>query len=402
VIRLVLVSSMLAATPSVGSAQDSVLARVRSMVVHAESRPDYVREIGPPRLQPIRIPAPPIGKPPAVVRGIYLNAWTFGGARFHNLVRLADTTEINSFVIDVKDDTGYLTYRSSIPTAIEIGANGMVRATDARERLSLLRRKGIHPIARIVVARDPLLAKKKANWAIQDVRGGLWVDRMDTEWVDAFRDSVWIYAADIAAEAIMMGFSEVQFDYVRFPDEPREVLARAIFPAQRGEESKREGVRRNLRLVRERLKPLGVPFTLDIFGLTTTATTDMGIGQVWEDLVTSSDVVLPMVYPSHYYTGAYGFREPKFEPYGVVRRALEDGLERSKSIPNAATIRPFLQSFSIRRARYTAKEIRAQMQAGYDLGIPEWVLWNASGRYPPDAFLPSHRATVVEDQDGAR
>jgi hypothetical protein len=179
-------------------------------------------------------------------------------------------------------------------------------------------------------------------------------------------------------------------------------LARAIFPAQRGEESKREGVRRNLRLVRERLKPLGVPFTLDIFGLTTTATTDMGIGQVWEDLVTSSDVVLPMVYPSHYYTGAYGFREPKFEPYGVVRRALEDGLERSKSIPNAATIRPFLQSFSIRRARYTAKEIRAQMQAGYDLGIPEWVLWNASGRYPPDAFLPSHRATVVEDQDGAR
>jgi hypothetical protein len=267
-----------------------------------------------------------------------------------------------------------------------------------RERLAILRAHGIHPVARIVVARDPLLAKQKNEWAIKDKRGGLWVDRMDGPWVDAYRDSVWIYAAEIAAEAVLLGFAEVQFDYVRMPDEPKEMMANAVFPARRPGESRRAGIRRNLQVLRDRVKPLGVPFTLDIFGLTTTATTDMGIGQVWEDLVDVADVVLPMVYPSHYYAGAYGYRQPKFEPYGIVRRALEDGLARSRGIPNAATIRPFLQSFSIRRARYTAREIRAQMQAVYDLGLTDWVLWNASGRYPPDAFLPGGRRPVVAEE----
>jgi hypothetical protein len=387
----------LAGTPVAAAGQDQIGASeagARQIVVHSQSRPNYVREIGLPSLTPIPIPPPPVGKPPAVVRGIYMNAWTFGSDRFYNLLRLADTTEINTFVIDVKDGTGHVTYRSSVPTAIEVGANGRVRANDVRERLATLRRHGIHPVARIVVAKDPLVAKGKPQWAVRDDRGGLWRDRLDFEWVDAYRDSVWIYAADIAAEAVMMGFAEVQFDYVRFPDEPQEVLKHAIFSARRPGESRRDGVRRNVALLRDRLKPLGIPVTLDIFGLVTSATTDMGIGQVWEDLVVLADAVLPMVYPSHYYSGAYGFRQPKFEPYGVVRRALEDGLERSANIPDAAEIRPFLQSFSIRRARYTAREIRAQMQAGYDLGVMGWVLWNASGRYPPDAFLPAHHKPV--------
>lgn len=359
---------------------------------HAEQPPNYLRELAPPGLEPIRFPPPPAGEPPAVVRGIYLNAWVFGGGKFDALLALADTTEINAFVIDVKDGTGFLTYRSSVPTALEIGANGMVRARDVRGRLNRLREHAVHPIARIVVAKDPLLAKQKPGWAIHDVDGGLWRDRFGNAWVDAHRDSVWLYAAQIAEEAVMMGFAEVQFDYVRFPDEPQRLLDRAVYRARRNQESRRYAVRRNVALLRDRVTSLGVPFTVDVFGLTTSARTDMGIGQYWEDLLTLADVVLPMVYPSHYYRGAYGFDRPNFEPYGVVRRALEEGLERASQLSRAATIRPYLQCFTLGRPRYTAAEIRSQMQAGYDLGVREWVLWNASGRYPADAFLSNGRS----------
>ncbi len=168
--------------------------------------------------QPPRWPAPPLLDPPKPLRAIYVNAWAFGGRRLDELVKLADTTEINAFVIDVKDDTGYLTYRSAVPTAVEIGANDQHRTHDTERRLRVLAQHGIHPIARIVVAKDPLLASRKPAWSVQRMGGGLWRDRLNFAWVDAFNDSVWIYAAQLAEEAVRMGFAEVQYDYVRFPD----------------------------------------------------------------------------------------------------------------------------------------------------------------------------------------
>ncbi len=364
-------------------------------VYRGELRPNYTAEITHHDHATIQLPPPPPGRPPAAVKGIYINAWGFGSKRFYDLVALADTTEINAFVIDVKDGTGYLTYRSSVPTAVAIGANGLPRARDARERLAVLRAHGIHPIARIVVAKDPLLAQHKPGWAVRDTAGGVWKDRFGDAWVDAYRDSVWIYAADIAAEAVLMGFREIQFDYVRFPDEPAELLARAEFPARQPGESRRGGIRRNLRLARDRIEHLGVPFTLDVFGLATSATSDLGIGQYWEDVLAIADVVLPMVYPSHYYRGAYGLEWPNAEPYQVVRRALADGIRRAAGVQDAATIRPFLQSFSIRRVRYTAAEVRAEIDAVEDLGLTDWILWNASGRYPPAAFRSNGRTRAA-------
>ncbi|MEO8634367.1 MAG: putative glycoside hydrolase [Gemmatimonadales bacterium] len=332
-------------------------------------------------------PAPPLRPAPAPVRAIYVNAWAFGGSRFWDLVRLADTTEINSFVIDVKDDTGYLTYRSTVPTAIAIGANGELRARDAAERLRVLHQHGIHAIARIVVAKDPLLAGHKASWAVQHTDGGLWRDRLNFAWVDAFNDSVWVYAGQLAAEAVRTGFSEVQFDYVRFPDEPRSRMAQAIFPARRAGESVRSGVARNLKLLRDRIKPLGVPFTIDVFGMTTNVTVDMGIGQVWEDLITSADVVLPMVYPSHYYQAMYGASHPNSEPYRIVRGALADGQRRSRLVAgHTAEIRPYLQAFTLGHPRYTPEQVRDQMRAAADLGIQSWVLWNPRSAYDPRIF----------------
>lgn len=347
--------------------------------------------VGPRQLEPVGWPAPPLVTPPQSIRAVYLNAWVFGGRRFYDLVRLADTTEINAFVIDVKDDTGYLTYRSNVATAIDIGANNELRARDVRERLQVLHAHGIYPIARIVVAKDPLLATKKPAWSVKHTAGGLWRDRLNFAWVDAFNDSVWVYAAQLGEEAVRMGFAELQFDYVRFPDEPKSKLASAVFSARREGETTRQGVARNLRLLRSRVKPLGVPFTIDIFGMTSSTEVDMGIGQVWEDLVTGADVVLPMVYPSHYYGGFGDIRHPNSEPYKVVRRAIEDGMKRSAPLGKTAEIRPWLQAFTLGAPRYTPFHVKEQIRAVEDLGLVSWILWNPRGVYDPGSFRPEAR-----------
>ena len=356
------------------------------------AKPESLISVGPRQLEPVGWPAPPLVKPPKSIRAVYLNAWVFGGKRFYDLVRLADTTEINAFVIDVKDDTGYLTYRSSVPTAIEIGANNEIRAPDIRERLQVLHAHGIYPIARIVVAKDPLLATRKTGWSVQHTAGGLWRDRLNFAWVDAFNDSVWVYAAQLGEEAVRMGFAELQFDYVRFPDEPKSKMASAVFSSRQGSETTRQGVTRNLRLLRDRVKPLGVPFTIDIFGMTSSTEVDMGIGQVWEDLVTTADVVLPMVYPSHYYGGFGDIRHPNSEPYRVVRRAIEDGIKRSAPLGQTAEIRPWLQAFTLGAPRYTGFHVKEQIRAVEDLGLSSWILWNARGVYDPTSFRPEPRA----------
>ncbi len=340
--------------------------------------------------QPIyaSVPAPRVpSAAPTAVRGLFVNSWSFGSRRFYDLVRLADTTEINSFVIDVKDDTGYMTYRSSVPTAVDIGANGQLRARDARERLALMHSKGIHAIARIVVAKDPLLAQQRPDWAVHHRDGGLWRDRLNFAWLDAFHDSVWVYAAQLAAEAVQMGFDEIQYDYVRFPDEPRRRLETAVFGARRDGESNRDGVRRNLQLLGELTRPLGVPYTIDVFGLTTCIVGDMGIGQVWEDLVTTADVVLPMVYPSHYSRGVYGVPHPNGDPYRIVRRALEAGISRSAQLEGkTAEIRPFLQAFTLGPPRYTPWHVQEQIRATEELGLVSWILWNPRSAYDARIF----------------
>jgi hypothetical protein len=210
--------------------------------------------------------------------------------------------------------------------------------------------------------------------------------------VDAFNDSVWVYAAQLGEEAVRMGFAELQFDYVRFPDEPRAKMASAVFSARQGTETTRQGVTRNLRLLRDRVKPLGVPFTIDIFGMTSSTEVDMGIGQVWEDLVTSADVVLPMVYPSHYYGGFGDIRHPNSEPYRVVRRAIEDGIKRSAPLGQTAEIRPWLQAFTLGAPRYTGFHVKEQIRAVEDLGLTSWILWNARGVYDPGSFRPEAAA----------
>ncbi len=338
---------------------------------------------------------------PTTVKALYVNAWAFAGNRLWQIVRLVEGTEINSLVIDVKDDTGCLLYHSQVETARQIGANACARTGDVRARLDTLHAHGLYAIARIVVAKDRLLAEHKTAWSVKSTDGGLWRDRIGMAWVDAYNDSVWVYAGQLAREAVSLGFGEVQFDYVRFPDEPRSRMATAIFSARTGSESPRTAVRRHIKMLTDFVRPMGVPVTFDVFGLTASVTTgDLGIGQVWEDFSDVADVLLPMVYPSHYRGGSFGFRSPNANPYGVVRYALSDALARSRA-PNTAQIRPYLQAFTLGRRlpRYTPVEIRDQIQAARDVGIESWVLWNPRSVYQR-ASLPPYPSTSAGHEPG--
>ena len=341
----------------------------------------------------ILIPPAPLVPTPSPLRGLYVNRWAAVGQKMWDLIDVAKRTEVNALVIDVKDDRGFVLYRSRVPLAREIGADTVapMRATRMRAVLDTMRVHGIYPIARIVVVKDPVLARKKPQWSIKRAADGKpWLDKAGKPWVDPHHRGPWQYAVDLACEAIDVGFSEVQFDYVRFPDE-RRIITEATFPLAQGR-VRASVIRDQLRFLRGSLRPFRVPVTADVFGLTTSDSTDMGIGQLWETFVDAVDVVLPMTYPSHYARGNYGLQRPNASPYKVIDRALKDAKRRSAGIANAARVIPWYQDFTLGSPRYGPAEVRAQMQAGYDNGVHDWLLWNSASRYTVSALRPADAA----------
>ena len=339
-------------------------------------------------------PAPakvPLVARPAPLRGLYVNRWAALGDRMWRLIQVAKTTEINALVIDVKDDRGLVLYRSRVPLAREIGADTTMpmRAERVRAVLDTMRANGIYPIARIVVVKDPLLASKKLEWAIKrrEDPSAPWLDKKGNPWLDAGQPGVWDYAADLADEAVALGFSEVQFDYVRFPDEKR-LVSEATFPLAKGR-VRAQVIRDQLGALRKRVAAAGVPMTIDVFGLTMSDTTDMGIGQRWEMFVDRADVVLPMTYPSHYAPGSYGIAVPNAHPYEIISRALRDAKRRTAGIAGAARIVPWYQDFTLGPPHYGVEQVRAQIRAGRDAGFDEWLLWNPGSRYTVGALAPA-------------
>jgi hypothetical protein len=331
---------------------------------------------------------------PEIVRGLYVNRWAAIGKKMGELINIAKTTEVNALVIDVKDDRGFTLYKSRVPLASQIGADTTRPMSKDRVRalLDTMIAHKIYPIARIVVAKDPLLARAKLEWAIKR-KSNLepWLDKNGNPWLDPHQPGVWQYAADLAKEAYDLGFSEVQFDYVRFPDEKR-LVSETVYPLANGR-VRAQVIRDQLGALSTQLRPLSIPVTIDVFGLTATDTTDMGIGQKWESFVDRADVVLPMVYPSHFAPGTYKLGNPNARPYATIDHALKDMKRRSAGIPGAAKIVPWYQDFTLGPPHYYAEQVRAQMKAGYDNGFQSWILWNPGSRYTVSALSPEGSAT---------
>ena len=356
------------------------------------------------------VPLPPLGQeksPPVKVRGIYLTGHSVGmESRYRNLLEMVESSELNAMVIDVKNDHGMMSYCSKIPIVAEVGANNSAPVKDMKAVLDELHSKGIFPIARIVVFKDPLLAEQKPEWAIRSNKGGIWRDRKGVAWIDPYEKNVWDYNIAIAREAALLGFREIQFDYVRFPENARQVEKETYHQAQ-NEFSKEEIIREFLIYAREQLEDYHVYLSADVFGVISTSWGDSDrIGQTWEEISPCVDYICPMVYPSHYGEGYFGLAVPDAYPAITVRNALVDSIKRNATLEKPAIIRPWLQNFTASwiegHISYGPRQIREQIETAAHLGIDEYLLWNSKNLYDCRGGRKKQRTKGVTDNKGRR
>ncbi|MDI3270317.1 MAG: putative glycoside hydrolase, partial [Bacillota bacterium] len=323
-------------------------------------------------------------------KGLYLSA---AGASHSGIyqaaVNLAKKSEINTLVIDVKED-GRIYFPTDDPLLVSVGAIGPV-IPDLKEKIVDLHEKGVYVIARVVVVKDPGLAKVHPEWAIQDARGGVWKDRTGQAWMDPYNEHVWEYNVRVALEAAKLGFDEIQFDYIRFPSDGQ--LSQIRYPDAQGR-TRVEAIRELMEAARSALGYGNVPFSADIFGLIPSVKNDQGIGQYWEEVSLAADYLSPMVYPSHYARGTFGLSNPNEFPGPTVAHSMRDAVKRTPSW--GAWVRPWLQDFSLYGVHYTPAMVREQIQASDQEGGIGWLLWNAANCYHPAALTPKEGQTLPQ------
>lgn len=314
------------------------------------------------------------------LRGLYLNRFAAqSGPKLRKLLALADSTEINAFVVDMKDEFG-LNFRSSNPKVQRNAGAGNGNIRHVQALVDTIKAHGLTPIARIVTFKDPVAAALNPAWTIRGEDSATWQDKEGQAWVNAYNRDVWEYNLSVAEELAKMGFAEIQFDYVRFP-EPYASLPKQVFPGAKGTKSETLGA--FLTEARGRLSPLGARTTADVFGMTTSARGTLEVGQNWERLSPLVDVILPMVYPSHYPRGSLGIEHPNADPYAIVKIALDTARARDLALglKQPERVRAWLQAFTLGKPMYGVEELKAQKRAVYDAGYGGWVLWNPGSNY---------------------
>jgi hypothetical protein len=322
-------------------------------------------------------------KQPIYSKGIYITFITAGSPRIDELLDLVKRTELNTVVIDIKDYTGRIGFDTNSQLINEIGSE-QIWIKDIEWLIKKFHCSGIYVIARICVFEDNFLPRKKPDSALKTRTGNLWQDFKGLTWLDPASKEVWDYNLELAKEAVKVGFDEINLDYVRFPSDGNIELI--VYPFWDRETSKPEVIRQFFEYFSQKMKPLGVFISIDLFGLTLTSNTDMNIGQWLENAAPYFDYICPMVYPSHYPEGFEGFANPALYPYEVIYKGLTSGMERIASISAPAKLRPWLQDFNL-GADYTPEMIRLEKQAVYDAGAFGWLLWNSKNIYTEEALL---------------
>jgi hypothetical protein len=315
---------------------------------------------------------------PFAPKAVYLSFWGIGEPVLRDpVLDLIDRTELNALVVDIKGDRGLIPYRSRVPLAGEIGAGRIRTMGDPRQTLERLKERGIYTIGRIVTFKDNLLAEAHPEWALRTADGAIWRDREGLAWVDPFHPEVWEYNIAIAEEAARLGFDEIQFDYVRFPDQ-----GGAVHAMENTEANRVFIISRFLETARERLKPFNVFLAADIFGYVCWNRDDTAIGQRLEELAEVVDYLSPMLYPSGFQHGVGEYRNPVANPFEIVYLTLEQARRRAE-LP-ARRFRPWLQAFrdyAFDRRVFGPEAILQQTSASDRFGSSGWMLWNPRNVY---------------------
>lgn len=338
-------------------------------------------------------------KTPDQVKAIYMTSCVVATPPIRtNLVKLIDETELNSVVIDIKDYSGHLSFFAQDETLRPLASKTCV-ASDMKEFIGTLHEKGIYVIGRITVFQDPLFVKERPDLAVKKLsdKTVVWKDFKGLNFTDPGARDVWERHVAISKESYAIGFDELNFDYIRFPsDGPMN----DIYFSWSDGRKKTEVLGEFFAYLHGELKPLGAVLSADLFGMTTTNSDDLNIGQKLEVALPYFDFIAPMVYPSHYPKNFLQLENPAAHPYEVVKYSMDaaknkvDVFSATVASTSPLKIRPWLQDFNL-GATYTADKVRAQMQATYDAGLNSWMLWNASNRYTRDALMPADGGVVT-------
>lgn len=328
--------------------------------------------------------------PRVKAKGIYVTIYSASNSRLDELIEMSKRTKINAFVIDVKDDNGYMLFSTKAADKYSPDANAKAPIKDIQAFMKKLKDNNIYAIARIVCFKDPTYTKHHPDRAIVYRNTGKpFTNRDGLIWASAHDRDLWNYNIGVAKEAADVGFNEIQFDYVRFPASNGGKLDKELDYRNTKGESKPETIQNYLKFAREQLAPKQVYISADIYGLVGSVADDMALGQYWEAVSNIVDYVSPMMYPSHYANGTYGLPVPDAYPYETVYNCAKDSVNRNRNIQTPATIRPWIQDFTAPWVKgyikYGPKEVEAQIRALEENGIDEFMLWNAGNKYSEEA-----------------
>jgi len=324
---------------------------------------------------------------PIEVKALYLTFW---GASNHskthkNIVDTLEKTDLNAIVVDVKNEYGSTSFYTGFKQANSYGAHKQRTNRNIQAFMSKMKAKNIYTIARIVVFKDELQAANNPEYVIRknDTNKTIWRNHDNMAWVDPFDKRSHEYTISIAEEAAKVGFDEINFDYIRFPAKKGLLLSK-----QNTQENRIKAIEDFLDLAQQRLRKYGVFISVDTYGNICWSKDDNGIGQTVSSLSAHADYLAPMLYPSGFNNGSFGFKYPSEHPYEVIYRSIK----HIKPFIDSKRVRPWLQYFrdyAHKRRMYKKFEIQEQIRAAKDVGANGFMFWSPSSKYHTEYFLPT-------------
>lgn len=296
-------------------------------------------------------------------------------------IEYAKTTKtINAFVVNIIDGTsvGYPSdvYLEYSPTAYQYANNDL---EEYKEVIRKIKDAGFYAIGRLTVFNDSFFVADHPEYAISDLKGDpLWV--ASSYWPSAFCRYVWEYKVALAVDAVKtMGFNEIQFDYVRFPDGTWDYEAEGTIDYHNEyDETKAQAIQRFLMYATDKIHDVGAYVGADVFGETNGAYV-AAYGQYWPAVSNVVDVISGMPYPDHF--SQNGDYRPWLYPHDTVLGWSEKAAKRQEETPSPAKVRTWVQAYDAIRKPYNTYgpvEVGGEIQALQEGNIFDgFMAWNA-------------------------
>ena len=328
------------------------------------------------------------------VKGLYFNTYSVNTPETYNkIVGLIEDTDLNAVVIDIKDDWGNVTM--NFDTDDEDILYSKIDIVDPEALIKDFHDRGIYVIGRVTTFKDSIITEKHPDWGFTLDDGTLWKNGHDEAFMNPFLKEVQDYDLKIAKLAAEAGFDEIQFDYVRFA-EGFETFGDTLDYSKgeyEDETEMDEGEKRVsaitgfVKSAREELQAYNVPVSIDVFGYAMQVRRAEGIGQDFDQMANQADVMSSMIYPSHWGNWSFDIEKPDLEPYELVFRYLEEEKKILGDLEHTPVSRPWIQDFTAswigegNWMEYDGDAVQAQIDAIYDQGLNEYLIWNANSEY---------------------